>query len=138
MPDPALRKYLRRSDRPVIAVQLALDMDDLVYRKWGGEQRARANDWLVNNGGDVYTVAAASFAETYRAVDPAAQPGTYVKVAAVWASEATAAGSVQTREGITHYEAGDFIVSNRADGSDSYAVARDRFQQLYVAADRPE
>jgi len=125
---------VRKLQRPVAAVQLSFDMDDLVYRKWGAEQRAKRNDWLVDNQGDVYTVEAEVFARTYRAVDPTAQPGAFVKTTAVWAVEATEAGAVRTKEGVTHYEAGDFIVSNEPDGSDSYAIARDKFNELYATA----
>ncbi len=134
MADSPRRKFIPRPDRPVTAVQLALDTDGLVYRKWGGEQRAKPNDWLVNNAGEVYTVDASSFAATYRAIDPAGMPGLYVKTTPVWAIEATAAGAVETREGRSQYEAGDFIVSNTPNGDDSYAVARDIFHGRYVAA----
>jgi len=134
MADARRRKYVRKLQRPVAAVQLSFDMDDLVYRKWGAEQRAKRNDWLVDNQGDVYTVEAEVFARTYRAVDPTAQPGAFVKTTAVWAVEATEAGAVRTKEGVTHYEAGDFIVSNEPDGSDSYAIARDKFNELYATA----
>jgi hypothetical protein len=48
--------------------------------------------------------------------------GTYTKSTPVWAERATAAGSVMTKEGVTHYAAGDYIVSNAADGSDAYAM----------------
>lgn len=134
MADTARRKFIPRPDRPVTAVQLALDTDGLVYRKWGGEQRAKPNDWLVNNAGEVYTVDASSFAATYRPIDPVAMPGLFVKTTPVWAVEATIAGAVATREGQSHYEAGDFIVSNNPNGDDSYAVARDTFHGRYVAA----
>lgn len=131
------RKYLRRGDRPVTAVQLALDMDPLVFRKWGGVQRALANDWLVNNNGDVYTVAAASFASTYHPVDPVSAPGQYIKSAPVWACEAADAGAVETREGRTAYQPGDFIVANAPDGDDRYAISRERFHDLYILAETP-
>ena len=65
------QRYVRRPDRPVAAVRLALDTDGLVYRKWGGEQRAKAGDWIVDNDGDVYTVDADVFARTYRQKDTA-------------------------------------------------------------------
>lgn len=125
---------MRKHNRPVVAIRLSFEMDGLVYRKWGGEQRAKPNDWLVDNGGDVYTVDADVFARTYRAVDPVTHPGAFVKTTAVWAEAAAAAGAVPTKEGVTHYDAGDFIVSNHADGSDSYAITRDTFHDLYEAA----
>src|SRR5207253_3064366 len=121
-------------ERPVAAVQLSLETDGLVYRKWGGEQRAKPYDWLVDNDGDVYTVEADVFAKTYSLVDRTRSPGAYVKITPVWAEQATTSGAVTTKEGVTRYKAGDYIVSNQPDGSDSYAVHRDKFQQLYVFA----
>jgi hypothetical protein len=108
-------------------VQLALDTDGLVYRKWGGEQRAMPGDWIVNNDGDVYTVNAEVFAHTYQQTGP----GTWVKSTPVWAERASQPGSVQTKEGETHYEVGDYIVSNNEDGSDEYAVTAEKFEALY-------
>lgn len=119
---------MRRPDRPVAAVRLALDTDGLRYRKWGGEQRGKAGDWLVDNDGDVYTVDADVFTRTYRQVGP----GAYVKSTPVWAMRASEAGSVKTMEGETHYEAGDYIVSNRPDGSDEYAMTAEKFESLYA------
>ena len=116
MTDSNRRRYLRRPDRPVVAVRLALDTDGLVYRKWGGEQRAKPGDWIVDNEGDMYTVDADVFARTYQQTGT----GTYVKTTPVWAEQAQRAGDVTTKEGVTHYEAGDYVVSNNRDGSDAY------------------
>lgn len=128
------RKYVRNPDRPVAAVQLLLQTDGLVYTKWGGEQRAKQGDWVVDNDGDVYTVDGDVFARTYRPIDRVKNPGAYLKTTPVWASEATEAGAVPTKEGTSHYDAGDFIVSNDPDGTDSYAIAREKFHELYVVA----
>jgi hypothetical protein len=116
----------------VAAVRLALDTDGFVYRKWGGEQRAKAGDWIIDNEGDVYSVDADVFARTYRKTGTA----TYVKIAPVWAERATQAGSVKTKEGVTNYEAGDYIVSNNSDGSDKYAVSATKFEQMYTPDDK--
>ena len=126
------QQYLRRPDRPVAAVRLDLDTDGLVYRKWGGEQRAKAGDWIVDNDGDVYSVDADVFARTYQ------QKGTgaYIKTTPVWAGRASQAGSVETKEGATHYDAGDYIVSNNPDGSDAYAMTAAKFENLYRLADQ--
>ena len=70
-----------------------------------------AGDWLVNNGGDVYTVERETFERTYRMVSP----GVYVKIQPVWARVADEDGKIQTKEGETHYEAGDMIVFNDAE-----------------------
>ena len=124
------RRYVRRPDLPVVAIRLDLDTDGLVYRKWGDEQRAKRGDWLVDNAGDVYTVDADVFKDTYSPVGSG--PGTYVKSTPVWATKAEKAGSVATKDGRTHYEAGDYIVSNNSDGSDQYAITAAKFETLYM------
>ena len=128
MADTPRRRYVRRPDRPVAAVRLALDTDGLVYRKWGGEQLAKPGDWIVDNDGDVYTVDADVFARTYRQTGT----GAYVKTTPVWAERTTHGGSVRTKEGSTHYEPGDYLVSNSRDGSDDYAMAARKFEDLYT------
>jgi hypothetical protein len=131
MTEPARRRYVRKPDRPVIAVRLALETDGLVYRKWGGEQRAKAGDWIVDNDGDVYTVDADVFARTHRLTGP----GTYVKTTPVWAERAQRAGSVKTKEGVTHYDKGDYLISNDKEGSDVYGIRADKFESLYAQED---
>jgi hypothetical protein len=121
------RRFRPRADRFVVAVQLLLETDGFGYRKWGHEQRCQAGDWLVDNDGDVYTVAADSFARTYREL----RRGHYVKVTPVWAEQAAEAGSVATKEGRSAYAAGDWIVSNQEDGSDGYAISAEKFAKLY-------
>ena len=123
------QRYRRKPDQIVAAVQLQLDTEGFAYRKWGGEQHCKAGDWLVDNDGDVYTVAADSFARTYRAL----RRGHYVKVTPVWAEQAAEAGSVATKEGRSAYAAGDWIVSNQEDGSDGYAIGAEKFARLYEA-----
>src|SRR3974377_2286361 len=124
-------RYVRRSGKSVIAGRLALDTGGFAYRKWGGEQRAKADDWVVDNEGDVYTVDADVFKRTYRQTGP----GMYVKTTPIWAERASCAGSVQTKEGVTHYNAGDYLVSNSSDGSDEYAMTAEKFESLYTPAD---
>ena len=123
----AQQRFRRRPDQTVVAVQLDLDTDGLRYRKWGHEQQAKRGDWLVDNKGDIYTVDAKSFAQTYRQV----QRGAWLKTTPVWATQATQAGSVQTKEGHTQVRAGDWVVANNADGSDAYAMGADKFQAMY-------
>lgn len=125
------RKYRKREQQVVHAVRLDLDTEGFSYRKWGGLQQCRQGDWIVDNGGDVYTVNGDTFARTYRHVGQ----GAYEKVAPVWAAPAGTAGSVRTQEGSTDYQAGDFIVSNNADGSDAWAVGKDKFEQMYEPVD---
>ncbi|HEU0199290.1 MAG TPA: hypothetical protein VFR86_02540 [Burkholderiaceae bacterium] len=124
---PERRRYRKRADRPVIAVRLDLDTDGFSYRKWGAEQRCKRGDWLVDNAGEVYTVDAGTFAQTYRPV----APGRYVKQSAVWAEVARTAGSVPTKEGVSHYAAGDYLVSNNEDGSDAYCMTAAKFESMY-------
>ncbi len=125
------RPYRRRPDQAVAAVQINLDTPGLSYRKWGHEQFAPSGDWLVDNAGDVYTVSAEAFARTYRQVGR----GAYVKTTPIWAERASAAGSIETSEGRTAYQAGDWLVSNNADGSDAYAIAAEQFAMLYEPAE---
>jgi hypothetical protein len=124
-------KYLKRSTEFVIAVQVDLDMDGFTYQKWGGTQRCKRGDWLVNNDGDVYTVDGNTFTRTYRS----SGPGTYVKATPVWAEVSGTAGAIRTKEGLTHYSAGDFLVYNEPDGGDGYAVERDEFDRMYELVD---
>ena len=119
--------YAKRDTETVVAVQLDLDTSGFTYQKWGGTQRCKPGDWLVHNNGDTYTVDRESFARTYRATGP----GTYVKIAPVWAEEASAPGEVHTKEGATHYERGDYLVYNDAEGGDAYAVSKESFERMY-------
>lgn len=127
----ARQKYLKRTQGEVIAVQLDLDTDGFTYRKWGGEQSCKPGDWIVNNGGNVYTVDRDSFASTYRAESP----GLYRKVAPVWAELTDCDGSIKTREGVTHYKAGAYLVFNDEEGNDGYAVEAPVFEAMYEPAE---
>ena len=124
---PDRRRYRRKADQYVVAVQLDLDTGGFTYRKWGGEQRCKRGDWLVDNDGDIYTVDGEVFARTYRQ----ARPGAYVKTTRVWAEIATEDGSVATKEGRSHYRRGDYLVSNNEDGTDAYCVSAAKFQSMY-------
>ena len=120
-------RYRKKADQYVVAVQLNLETDGFTYRKWGGEQRCKRGDWLVDNGGDNYTVDAEVFEKTYRRVNP----GTYVKTTPVWAEVATRPGSVATKEGESQYRAGDYLVYNNEDGTDAYCVSAAKFDSMY-------
>lgn len=117
-------------------MRLAFDADGFLfrYRKWGGEQRAKAGDWLIDNNGDVYTVDAVVFARSYRAVYEKG-PGSYVKTTPIWAERAEKPGVVPTKEGSTQYQTGDYLVSNSDDDSDRYAIAAEKFETLYLPVD---
>ena len=121
------RRYKKREQQQVIAVRLALDTDGFRYHKWGADQTCKPGDWLVDNAGDVYTIDASVFARTYRE----RSPGVYEKVSTVWAEQAKSAGFVETIEGRTHYEVGDYVVVNGEDESDVYAVSANKFRDMY-------
>jgi hypothetical protein len=127
----ALRKYRRRDNTPVAAVQLALDTDGFSYRKWGAEQRCKPGDWLVESGDEIYTVDSRTFARTYRRVGL----GVYEKVAPVWARRAESAGVIATLEGPTHHAAGDYLVYQERAARAGWAIDAQRFAELYEPAD---
>jgi hypothetical protein len=124
-------KYQKKTDQFVIAVKLDLQTEGFTYRKWGAEQRCKSGDWLVDNNGDVYTIDSEVFNRTYRNIGP----GTYVKTTPIWAERATQAGSIETKEGRSHYEAGDYMVSNNEDGTDAYCISAGKFEAMYELAD---
>ena len=125
------RRYRKRLDQSVVAVQLDLDTDGFTYRKWGGEQRCKRGDWLVDNKGDTYSVDGEVFARTYRGVGP----GVYVKTTPVWAEVASKSGRVPTKEGESHYDAGDYLVYNNEDGTDPYCISASKFESMYELDD---
>jgi hypothetical protein len=124
------RKYLKKTAARVVAVQLDLETRGFTYQKWGGTQTCKAGDWIVNNDGEIYTVDRDTFARTYRAVNP----GIYQKVAPIWAEVAEQPGQIATKEGMTHYKAGAYIVYNEAAGKDGYAVEAETFEKMYEPA----
>jgi len=128
---PLRRKYQKKAQAPVAAVQLDLETEGFTYRKWGAVQTCKRGDWVVNNRGDVYTVDRNTFARTYQEV----APGAYRKITPVWAEQTPTAGSIRTQEGETHYEAGAFLVFNEEDGGDGYAVSAAKFQEMYEPAE---
>jgi len=127
------RRYRKRPSQFVVAVQLAIDTPGFSYRKWGAEQRCTANDWLVENQGEVYTVDEEVFAKTYREVER----GRYIKTTPVWAERATEAGAVKTKEGQSRYEKGDYLVFNNEDGTDAYCVSAAKFEAMYEPEEEP-
>ena len=124
------RTYRRKPTAFVTAVKLDLDTDGFAYRKWGDEQRCKRGDWLVDNDGDVYTVDGRVFARTYRLVSP----GVYEKTTPIWAEVAQTAGYVETKEGRSHYEPGDYLVFNEEHGRDGYCMTREKFEATYEPA----
>lgn len=128
------RKYYRKkNNHQVTAIQLKLVTNGLRYEKWGASQTAKADDWLVENNGECYTVAADVFARTYQQVSA----GRFVKVTVLQAYQASESGVLKTLEGSTRYQPGDYIVSNDPDNpADIYAVEKHRFEELYAMQDQ--
>ena len=124
---PNRRRYRKKDNQFVVAVKFDLESDGFSYRKWSAEQHCKRGDWIVDNNDEIYTIDGASFASTYRQTGP----GTYVKTTPIWAEIASAAGSVPTKEGRSHYEKGDYIVSNNQDGTDAYCVEAAKFTAMY-------
>ena len=122
-----MRQYRRKERTFVTAVCLDLDAGGFTYLKWGGTQRCKRGDWLVDNQGDVYTIDGKTFERTYQIVSP----GLYEKIAPVWAEVAAEPGTIQTKEGSTAYLAGDYLVFNAPDRTDGYAMKAETFRQLY-------
>jgi hypothetical protein len=125
------QQYVKKASQFVIAVQVSLETNGFTYHKWGGTQTCKTGDWLVNNDGDTYTVDQETFARTYTRTGP----GTYVKRTPVWATVATEAGEIRTKEGSTRYAAGDYLVYNEPDGGDGYAVSSAVFERMYERSD---
>ncbi len=121
------QRYRKKATSFVIAVQLNLDTDGFGYKKWGAEQRCKKGDWLVDNDGSVYTVNGEVFSRTYRNIGP----GIYVKTTPVWAEIAVESGNVDTIEGKSHYEPGDYLVYNNSDGTDVYCMNAEQFLSMY-------
>ena len=121
------KRYRKTPGDNVAAVQLALDTEGFQYTKWGGRQICKPGDWLVDNSGEVYTVDKESFAETYEKVGI----GCYEKTHLIWAEQATEPGHIHTKEGQTAYQAGDYLVSNDEEGTDTYAISAARFRSMY-------
>lgn len=124
-----MQRYKKRPEFQITAVQIRLETDGLSYQKWGDTQLAKANDWLVDTGDNVYTIEDQAFTRTYRQVSP----GRYEKVAPVFAKQAERDGSIETLEGRTHYSAGDYLVYESPDDSlGAYAIKKDDFERMYV------
>ena len=60
---------------------------------------------------------------------------TYVKTTPIWAERAIQAGSNETKEVRSHYEAGDYLVSNNEDSIDAYYISAGKFEAMYELAD---
>ena len=112
-------------------MRLDLDTDGFTYRKWGGTQRCKQGDWLVNNGGDIYTIDQETFSRTYRR-----GRGRPVRERESGLGGASHVGGFDhDQRRIDRHEVGDFLVFNDPDGRDGYAVTAARFHELYEPVD---
>lgn len=127
IPENPVKRYVKRANQAVTAVQINLDIQGFSYQKWGCQQHCNKGDWLVENDGDIYTVTAESFATTYKPIGP----GRYIKTAPVWAEIATLAGAIKTQEGESFYQAGDYLVYNRENRQDGYTMTAEVFEKMY-------
>jgi hypothetical protein len=125
----ALEQYQRRPGATVHAICLNLETDGFDYVKWGARQHCKRGDWIVSNGGDTYTVDADVFQHTYESIGGVE----YQKTGTVWAEQATSPGRIETKEGSTNYDAGDYVVYNEPNRTDGYAVSRTKFERMYEA-----
>lgn len=122
-----LIRYRKKNNNFVIAVQLNVETEGFRYHKWGTEQRCKPGDWIVNNNEDIYTVDKSVFEKTYKQVSP----GIYAKITPIWAEIATQSGDINTIEGHSHYERGDYIVYNNENRTDGYCMTAAKFQSMY-------
>jgi len=128
-----LKRYAKRANQAVTAIQMTLDFQGFGYQKWGSLQHCNKGDWLVDNSGNVYTVAEDSFAATYRLISP----GRYIKTASVWAEIASCDGAINTKEGKSFYRAGDYLVYNQENRQDGYTVSAEAFEKMYESLPEP-
>jgi hypothetical protein len=125
------KRYRKKPKYHITAVQLDLDFEGFTYKKWENIQQCEVGDWLVNNNGDVYTVEKKYFRDHYSLVSH----GVYEKIGEIWAEEATEDGTIQTLEGATAYNAGDYLVYDRINGGEGYAIKKHNFERMYEQLD---
>jgi len=127
-------KYIYTNEDPIVAVQLNLVLESFEFTKWGGKQTTKRDDWLVINDEDTYTVDNDYFRNFYKKIE--GSTGLYTQFEATkWAVKAEEADKVVTLEGTTAYKKGDYIVSERKEGGDYYAMDRTKFHKKYQKKD---
>lgn len=122
-----------------VAIQLDLNIvgGSFQYTKWGDTQTAKVGDFIKFQGGSTHTVDRVSFLSTHELVDPA-QPGIYRKVHPVYAEVCLEPGFMPTKENQTALRRGDMIVSNDAEGTDTWGMSIEKFCQRYTNPDGSE
>ena len=124
--------YKKRPNCNVTAVQIDLNFESLQYEKWGNIQTCEPGDWLVDNDGDIYTVKKQYFRDNYYQISP----GVYEKNGEIWAEVAEEDGTIDTLEGATNYKAGDYLVYDRDEKGDGYAISKNKFEKMYEEVDQ--
>ncbi len=122
-----LKKYRKKAEKFIVAVQLDLDTEGFEYEKWGSKQKCKKGDWLVKNGTEIYTIDQEVFKKSYKEVSD----GKFVKIIPVWAEEALNVGYILTKEGKSYYQVGDYLVFNDEQKNDGYCISRYEFNSLY-------
>ena len=126
-----MQKYRKKGGQFVVAVRLNLDTAGFTYQKWGGTQRCKAGDWVVDNDGEVYTIDADEFEKSYSRTGA----GTFAKDAAVWAERANTGGRLETISGEQSYCSGVYLVSNSEDRANVYSIEQRTFEKMYELND---
>jgi hypothetical protein len=127
-----MKRYHKKAEQTIVAVQLNFDTPGLHYEKWGAKQFAKKDDWLANNNGSIYSIDNAAFERTYQLVSP----GQYRKISDIYATLADQHGCIDTLEGTTHYLKGDYLVyENPEQTVGAYAVSAERFNDMYELVD---
>lgn len=103
-----------------------------VRRTWrtarGDAMRARAGDWLVEQGSEEWTVAAAVFEERYEEV----RPGVFRSRQAIRAVRVEEPLEIETLEGWVHAASGDLLALGPA--GDVWPIPAERFAATYRPA----
>jgi len=126
-----LTRYRKKKGALITAVRLDLETTGFTYEKWGGTQTCKAGDWIVDNNGSTYTIDADVFEKTYRHV----ANGQYEKPVTIFAEKTNHDGSIKTKEGMTHYSVGDYLVYNDQGRKDGYAMSEEEFNRMYEIAE---
>lgn len=127
----SLTRYRKKKGVLITAVRLDLETTGFTYEKWGGTQTCKAGDWVIDNNGNIYTIDAGVFEKTYRHVTN----GQYEKPVTIFAEKADQDGSIKTKEGVTHYKSGDYLVYNDQGRKDGYAMSEKEFNRMYEIAE---
>lgn len=122
-----LKKYKKRLSFAITAIQLNLETEGFSYQKWGAEQNCKQGDWIVDNGGDFYTIDNEVFKATYVKISKCQ----YVKNTLVFAEESLSAGTIKTKEGISNYDQGSYLVYTSKDHIDAYVLSKEKFELMY-------